>query len=342
MRRLRILAIAVAVFALLAYTVTLGIYALTSTRSEVPTQPRTPEEARASLEALGLRAAYPFENRFFDSPHGRMHYVDEGQGDPVLCLHGNPTWSFLYRRFVTGLSGSARVIAPDLIGFGLSEKLARPQDYSIDAHIQDVSALVEALDLRELTLVVQDWGGPIGIGVALRYPERIRALVVMNTIAFVPDYRPPLALRVLRLPGVGEQLVQGLGVFNRLYVPAAIGRPERRSDVVRTAYSRVQGNWYERSGTLAFPRLLPLDGDDPVIALLEREDRYVRAFRGPVLIMWGMRDPVFHAGVLEQWRERMPQARVVELPEAGHYLQEDAFEQIVPAIVELLAESTGS
>ena len=346
MRRLRIAVVVVVAFGLVAYTVTLGVYALSSTRADVPTQPRTPEEARASLEALGLRDAYPFESRFLETPHGRMHYVDEGRGDPVLCLHGNPTWSFLYRRFVDGLSGSARVVAPDLIGFGLSEKLARPEDYSIEGHIDDVSALVEALDLRDLTLVVQDWGGPIGLGVALRHPGRIRALVAMNTIGFVPEGRGlPLALRVLRVPGVGEQLVQGMGLFNRVFVPAAIGRPERRSEVVRVAYSQVQGNWYERAGTLAFPRLLPVDADDPVVALLEREDRWLRSFDGPALLVWGMRDPYFDAAILAQWRERLPHASVIEIDDASHFLQEDAPEVIVPHLVEFLSGSgaaTGS
>ncbi len=342
MRWLRNAAVIVGALVLLAYTVTLGIYAGSSTRSPVPTQPRNSEEARASLDALGLRDAYPFENRFLQTPHGRMHYVDEGRGDPVLCLHGNPTWSFLYRSFVSGLSGSARVVAPDLIGFGLSQKLVHPADYTIEGHIEDVSTLVESLDLRELTLVVQDWGGPIGIGVAMRHPERVRALVVMNTIGFVPE-GPPLALRVLRIPGVGEQLVQGLAVFNRVYVPAGIARPDKRSDVVRAAYRGVQGNWYERAGTLAFPRLLPVDEDDPVVRLLEREDRFLREFRGPVLIVWGMRDPVFDARVLAQWQERFPRATTVEIDEASHFLQEDAPEVIVPRLIEFLADgATGS
>jgi haloalkane dehalogenase len=267
-----------------------------------------------------------------------MHYVDEGTGAPVLCLHGNPTWSFLYRNFVKGLSGEARVVAPDLIGFGLSQKLPDPDAYSIEGHVDDVSALVEALDLRDLTLVMQDWGGPIALGVATRYPERVRALVVMNTIGFVPagNGPPPLALRLLRLPFVGEQLVQGLHLFNRAFVPAVIAREERKGPLVRRAYTDVQGSWDERAGTLAFPRLIPTTEDDPVIPLLEAEDRFLRAFRGPVLILWGMRDPAFSPAILAEWRSRFPDARVVELEDASHFLQEDAWELIVPRIRELL------
>lgn len=335
------LKLGIGVGALLAfgYACTLGVYAVTSTRPAIPTQPADAAAARETIRRLGLEGEYPFEHRFAETPHGRMHWVEAGQGDPVLCLHGNPTWSFLYRNFLKGLAADARVIAPDLIGFGLSEKLPDPGDYSIEGHVRDVASLVEALDLRRLTLVVQDWGGPIGLGVAARQPERVRALVVMNTIGFVPDPggSPPLPLLALRLPVVGEQLVQGFGLFHRAFVPAGIAREERKGELVRRAYREVQGNWYERAGTLAFPRLIPLEGDDPVVALLEEEERYLGDFGGPVLIAWGMRDPAFPPALLAQWRERLPEAEVLELPDAGHFLQEDAHERIVPRIRRLLA-----
>ncbi len=329
-----------AALGLIAYAVGLGVYATASTRPSIASQPRNPDEARATIERLGLQDSYPFEHRFVATPHGRMHYVEAGSGDAVLCLHGNPTWSFLYREFVQGLSGQNRVVAPDLIGFGLSEKLSHPKDYSIQGHIDDVSALVESLDLRRVTLVMQDWGGPIGMGVALRHPDRIRALVVMNTLGFVPSGNggPPLALRVLRAPVVGEQLVQGLGVFNRAFVRAGIAREDRRTPEVLRAYREVQGSWEERAGTLAFPRLIPIDRDDPTRALLERSDRFLSEFRGPVLIVWGMRDPVFGEQILDEWRKRFPDAPVLEIEDAGHYLQEDAADQIVPRIRRFLAQ----
>jgi haloalkane dehalogenase len=341
MRGLKLAAIAVAVSLVVAYAAGLGVYVVASTRPEVPSQPANAEEARAVIERLGLAAEYPFRSQFLATPHGRMHYVDEGRGDPVLCLHGNPTWSFLYRNFVKGLASDHRVVAPDLIGFGLSEKLPDPDAYSIRGHVDDVAALVEALDLDRITLVMQDWGGPIGLGVALRHPERIRALVVMNTIGFVPDAfgnggGPPLPLRVLRVPVVGEELVQGLGLFNRLFVRVGIARPERKPELVRRAYVDVQGNWDARAGTLAFPRLIPTEAEDPVVPLLEQTDRFLRVFDGPVLIAWGMQDPAFGVPVLEEWRRRFPRAEVLELSQASHFVQEDAYEQIVPRIAELL------
>lgn len=334
MRVLRNALLGLAALGLLAYATGLGVYAVASTRPRVPSQPADAAAARAAIRSMDLEAAYPFEPRFVATPHGRMHYVERGAGAPILCLHGNPTWSFLYREFLLGLSDHNRVVAPDLIGFGLSEKPSDPEDYSIEGHVDDVSALVEQLDLRDLTLVMQDWGGPIGMGVAMRHPERVRALVFMNTIGFPPsgDDWMPLVLRMLRTPLLGEQMVQGMGLFNRAFVPAAIARDDRRTPEVLRAYVEVQGNWDARAGTLAFPRLIPVDPADPAARLLEASGRFLEAFRGPVLLVWGMLDPVFPPALLAQWRERFPDAPVLELDDAGHYLQEDAAERIVPQI----------
>lgn len=334
MRVLRNALLALAALGLLGYAAGLGVYAAASTRPRVPSQPADPAAARATLEALGLDGLYPFESRFISTPHGRMHYAERGAGDAVLCIHGNPTWSFLYREFLLGLSDRNRVVAPDLIGFGLSEKPADPAAYSIQGHVEDVSTLVERLGLRRITLVMQDWGGPIGLGVALRHPERVRALVVMNTLGFPLPANGglPLPLRLLRTPLLGEQLVQGFGVFNGPFIRAGIARADRRTPEVLRAYREVQGNWQARAGTLAFPRLIPTTPDAPAAELLVRTDAYLREFDGPVLIVWGMSDPVFAAPVLAEWRRRFPDAPVLELDDAGHYLQEDAPERIVPRI----------
>jgi haloalkane dehalogenase len=318
-------------FGLLAYTIGLGIYAAASTRPAVPSQPRDTDEARAAIERLGLAAEYPFAHGFVATPHGRMHYAEAGQGPVVLCLHGVPSWSFLYRQFLRDLAPDARVIAPDLIGFGLSEKRADADAYTAQGHVDDVSALVEALDLRDVTLVLQDWGAPIGLGVLARHPERVRALVVMN--AFAPGPAPfgdgagrPLPTRVFALPLVGEQLVQGLALHQRLLAPGVIERGERRS-LVRRANLAVQDTWDDRAATLALMRLLPDDATDGALA----------RFRGPALIAWGLRDAAFGRPALEAWKRALPAARLLELPDAGHYPQEDAAERVIPAVRELIS-----
>ena len=182
-------------------------------------EPISISENRAAtlVRKLGIGRQYPFAHHFMKTSMGAMHYVDEGEGQPVLCVHGNPSWSFLYREFIKGLSGENRVIAPDHIGFGLSDKPSDENEYSIEAHIQNLEKLVIELDLRDITLVVQDWGGPIGLGMAARHPDRIKALVVLNTFGFYPlhegmdpeDQKLLAPLLLMRSSGLGTWLEIG-------------------------------------------------------------------------------------------------------------------------------------
>jgi len=342
---------------LAGYSVGMGIYAVASTQPGVPSQPTSADEASRVLEQLGVADAYPFQNGFAETTHGRMHYAESGQGDPVLLLHGNPTWSFLYRHLLRDLGASHRVIAPDLIGFGLSEKLATAEAYSLEGHIEDVAELVESLDLDGVTVVMQDWGGPIGLGLWLRMPDRIRALVVMNTYGFDSGSSgaapgPALALRALRAPLMGEQLVQGLEVPQRVFLRAALRasraqraeRPvstERASagadpDQILDAYLSVQGSWPERAGALAFSRWLPLRSDDPTTALMQRARRQLALTQPPGLIIWGLRDPLLRSSVLDEWRSALPQARVVELEGVGHLPPEEAPTLVSAAVRQFL------
>jgi haloalkane dehalogenase len=231
-----------------------------------------------------------------------------------------------------------------LIGFGLSEKLAGSGDYSLDGHVADLAALVQALDLRDLTLVVHGWGGPVGLGVAQSDPRRVRALVVMNSFAFVPGsdgdgLRPGALIRLARVPVLGEGLVQGLAVLHRVAIPRGLAREDRRDRRVIRGYRVVQASWEERAGALAFPRLLPPDAPEEVLRRLEAQDRYLREFRGPTLLLWGLRDRAFGPAVLAAWRERVPHARVVEIPDAGHLLPEDAHEEVTAHIRAFLRET---
>lgn len=236
MRKLAFAGAFVVGFALVAYAAGLGIYAVASSSPRVPTQPRTPEEARWALDRLDLVAAYPFTHRFLLTPHGRMHYVDQGKGPVVMCLHGNGSWSLECAEFVGARSDSARVIAPDLVGFGLSEKPARPAENAIEAHAADLATLVAALGVRDVQLVASRSSAPIAIELARIVPERVLSTVLEG--GSLPD--AALATRLAKTPILGELLVQGLGALSPGYA--------------RSPFGRVQGSWDERESTLLFAR----------------------------------------------------------------------------------------
>ncbi|MEM9010260.1 MAG: alpha/beta fold hydrolase [Pseudomonadota bacterium] len=292
------------------------------------------------LEKLDLGARYPFRSNFVETPMGAMHFVDEGAGAPILMLHGNPTWSYLYRAFITAFAGTHRVVAPDHIGFGLSEKPAEEGAYTIDAHIRNLEALVTSLDLTDITLVMQDWGGPIGLGMASRLPERVARLVILNTFGFYPpaagmdpeNLKLPAPLRLMRASGIGDFLVRGRGFFERVAMPMATG-DKRAWKAHRDAYTGVFESYGDRAGVMAFPRLIPASTAHPTAKiLLEETGPYLDAFDGPARIFWGMKDPLFPVAALHAWTARLPQAEVTELAEAKHYVQEDAPEALIAGL----------
>lgn len=296
---------------------------------------------------------WPYAPHWFDTADGRLHYVDEGprDGPAVVLLHGNPTWGFLYRNFVGPLVDAGhRVVVPDHLGFGRSDKPARPPAYRIEAHAARLDALLESLDLHDVTVVPQDWGGPIGMAWAVAHPRRVAKLFLLNTAAHVPveDTGIPLPLRAFRLRGLGELLVKGLGLFHRVFLfRVGVVHRDRLTPEVRRAYLAPHPTWSSRTGVLAFPREIPAGPADPrwraFAGQLEAGMARELADR-PVRIVWAMRDPGFPPKYLEQmWRRTFPHAEVTRLPDAGHYLQEDAHERIVPELLDFLAEpSTGA
>jgi pimeloyl-ACP methyl ester carboxylesterase len=294
----------------------------------------------------GFGGLWPYEPRWFQSADGRMHYIDEGprEGRPVVLLHGNPTWGFLYRNFVGPLADAGyRVIVPDCLGFGRSEKPPVPERYRIAAHARRLDELLESLELREATVVPQDWGGPIGLSWAVAHPERVARLFILNTIGHRPpgEVPLPLPLRLFRTPGVGEVMVKGLGLFHRVFLfRAGVVHRERLTPQVKRAYLAPHPSWSSRTAVLVFPREIPAGPRGPVADLLGGvEAGLERHFRAkPVKIVWAMKDIAFTPDVLEQlWLKTFPDARVTRLEDAGHYLQEDAHERIVPELLEFLA-----
>ena len=292
-----------------------------------------------------FEGSWRYEPRWFETADGRMHYVDEGprDGRPVVMLHGNPTWSYLYRNFILALVESGyRPIAPDHLGFGRSDKPDRPELYTIGRHAERMEQLLESLELRDATVVPQDWGGPIGLYWAARHPERCRGLFILNTFAHRPPAKVPLplALRLFRTPGVGELMVKRLDLFKRVFLfRAGVTRRERLTATVKRAYRAPHPTAASRTPILVFPREIPSGPAGPVSDLCAEIEEQLRLhFRDkPVGIAWALKDIAFPKEVLEQlWLETFPDAEVLRLPDAGHYLQEDAHERIVPALIDHL------
>ena len=262
----------------------------------------------------------------------RLHFIEEGAGEPVVMLHGNPTWSFYYRHLIDSLRATHRVIVPDHIGCGRSDKPDDSRyDYTLAARVDDLEALLDYLDLdRELTLVLHDWGGIIGTTFAARHPDRIARLVVCNTAAF---HKPagksfPAALTVFRDPAIGAWLVRGLNLFVR--GTTRIGCKTRRMPrEVRDAYAAPYDSWANRIAIHRFVQDIPLRPGDRSYDLISWvQDRLALLESIPMLIAWGMKDFVFDEPVLNEWVRRFPVAEVHRFPRAGHLLFEDECESV--------------
>ena len=273
---------------------------------------------------------YPFEPHWLTLPSGhRMHYVDEGPRDApvVLMLHGNPTWSFYWRRLISALRLSHRVIAPDHIGCGKSDK---PGDdtysYRLAQRVEDIEALVEQLGLQGITLAVHDWGGMIGMGWAHRHPDLVARLVVLNTAAFpMPSTkRLPASLWLARDTKAGALLVRGFNAFARGATRLAVTRV-RLPKEVRDGLCAPYDSWDHRRAVLRFVQDIPLEESDPSFSLVRDVGEHLHQFNDrPVLICWGERDFVFDDHFLKVWKSALPDAEVHQFPDCSHYVLEDA------------------
>jgi haloalkane dehalogenase len=301
--------------------------------------------ARDRTANWSFGGTWPFDPCWFDADGGRIHYVDEGSRDgrPVVMLHGNPTWSYLYRRFVPELTAAGhRAIGVDLLGFGRSDKPRDPAAYAIERHVARLEALLGSLDLHDACLVVHDWGGPIGLPWAARNPDRATRLMILNT--FAPRLPGPMGkkptLRMLRAPLVGEMIATvRAGLTEDFLFKAGVVHRDRLDDDSKRAYRAPHPDRASRAGLIAFPRQVPLSDDTPVARLTrETAEALERDFRSrPARICWGMRDILFGDSVLDLWRGVLPEARVTRIEDAGHFVQEDAHERVIPELLELLA-----
>jgi pimeloyl-ACP methyl ester carboxylesterase len=283
---------------------------------------------------------YPFAGKFLSLRGGlQLHYLDEGQGSVVVMVHGNPTWSFYYRSLVLAFRGTHRVIVPDHIGMGLSDK---PPDsrysYVLQSRIDDLDALLSAAAPGvRVTLILHDWGGMIGLGWAARHPELVSRIVLLNTAAFhLPSgMRVPFALTAVR--SFGGLFVRGFNGFAR---GAALLGCKRRplSPELRDAYCGPYDSWANRIATLRFVQDIPLKPSDPSYEVVSSIEAALSRFREvPVLICWGGQDFVFTPEVLQEWVSRWPQAQVHRFADCGHYVLEDASSEIEALVRGFLA-----
>ncbi|NRA63874.1 MAG: alpha/beta fold hydrolase [Pseudobacteriovorax sp.] len=275
---------------------------------------------------------YPFQPQYHVVDSHRMHYVDEGEGDPILMIHGNPTWSFYYRNLIKEFSTSHRVIAPDHIGCGLSEKPDDSQyDFTLERRVQDLESLVTSLGLKDITLVVHDWGGMIGFTFATRFPELIKSLVVFNTAAFhnPKGLQLPMSIRMCRTGLLGEILVRGFNAFSKGATLTCCTKKSLSAEEKR-GYLAPYNNWKNRLAVHRFVKDIPLTKDDQAWSVVnDVEKRLSTLSDKPLLILWGEKDFVFDDKFLTRWREYFPHAEVHTYPDSGHFVVEDSHDDIV-------------
>jgi haloalkane dehalogenase len=267
----------------------------------------------------------------------RLHYLDEGAGEPLLFVHGNPTWSFYWRNLILGLRDRYRCVAVDHIGCGLSDK---PEDYNytLQQRIDDLVQLVEHLHLTNITLVAHDWGGAIGLGTLLRLRGRFSRIVVFNTAAFPPPF-VPWRIAACRLPLVGTLAVRGLNAFARSAITMAVEKHDRMTPGVRAGLLAPYDNWAHRVAVDRFVRDIPFSATHPTWRLLEEIEHELPSLANlPVLLAWGMRDWCFRPACLDRFLTHWPSAAVLRLEDCGHYVVEDAHERILPVMKNFLTQ----
>ncbi|HEY0678704.1 MAG TPA: alpha/beta fold hydrolase [Chitinophagaceae bacterium] len=287
-------------------------------------------------------ALYPFKSHFEIIGGHRYHYVDEGKGEPVVMLHGNPTWSFYYRELIRKLSPHFHCLAPDHIGCGYSDK---PDDasynYTLEQRVNDLCEFLEKKKInRNIHLIVHDWGGIIGMGYAHRHPESIKKIVIMNTAAFhLPQSkRFPIALRFTRT-WAGAFVVRAFNAFSGLATIEGVKRV-RLSKSIREGLTAPYDSWKNRIATLRFVQDIPLKPRDPGFSLVSEIQEHLSQFRNtPALIAWGMKDRVFDSHFLETWMKYLPEASVHRFEDSGHYILEDQQESIGELVLDFFKAS---
>ncbi len=277
-----------------------------------------------------LKKIFPFRPNFFNG----QHYIDEGEGDVILMLHGNPTWSFFYRHLIKKFTekDSFRVVVPDHMGMGLSKS---PQNYSycLENHINNLEKLLDHLKITSFHLIAHDWGGAIGAGLALRFPERLKSLTLMNTAAFLSE-NIPARINILRTPFLGEWAIRKANLFA---YPAIYMAPKKKlSPLAKKGLLFPYANSDERIAIARFVQDIPMSKTHKTYPILEKIEKDLNKLTCPKLLLWGEKDFCFDLTFLTKWQEIYPEAKTHRISEAGHYLLEDAPDECFQVISEFL------
>jgi len=290
-----------------------------------------------------VQTEYPFSSKYFSvkSPYGqyKLHYIDEGPENtpPIIMVHGNPTWSFFYRHLIKKFSLTRRVIAIDHIGCGLSDK-PQQYNYNLEGHINNLDHLFNhivdpKLNGQKFDLIVHDWGGAIGMGLALRHKEKLRRTVIMNTAAFT-DEKIPKRIAICKMPIIGERLVRH---FNAFAWPATFMATQRPlNKLVKKGYLLPYNNYQNRIATSRFVRDIPMKENHPSWNTLKSIEGKLSELPGDKFILWGRRDFCFSPHFYKRWCNIYPNAKKMILADAGHYLLEDEPEVTTKSIAEFL------
>jgi len=278
------------------------------------------------------REEYPFQSHYFKTAIGNMHYVDEGSGKPIIFIHGNPTWSFEFRNLIKNLSKNYRCIALDHIGFGLSDK---PYDWTYlpEDHAKNLDDFIESLDLKNITLVVGDWGGPIGLSYAINHPDKVINIVVTNTWlwSFKFDWYYQLFSKFTGGP-IGRLLIRKRNFFVKDIVKAAFGDKTKLTSEIHNHYLMPLGDPNTRKGNWTFPKQI-IGSSNWLNSLWSK----INAIKNKkMVIAWGMKDIAFREKELKKWIKFFPDARVVRFTDAGHFVAEEKPDELAAEIEKMI------
>ena len=284
------------------------------------------------------KAEYPFVSHYLATPAGRLHYVDEGQGSVIVMIHGNPTWSFMYRKLIKQLRPYHRCVAMDHLGFGLSDK---PGDWSYtpEDHTANLSALIEHLKLDGITLMVQDWGGPLGLAYATQHPEKIARIIIMNTWAWPVNHDPHyIAFSSFMGGPIGRMLIRRYNFFTKTLMRQIYGDKEKLTDSIHSHYLQALASPDERKGCYVFPRQI-LQSTNWLTQVWHDISKLKDK---PVLIAWGMKDVAFREKELKKWEKTFPSALSIRLDSVGHFVPEEAPDELYDVIATVLQDNPPS